>query len=151
MFSSTADDLQQYVGNRKALPLQSDSFTWMLPCDSVYLTRLQFEENVPERVHHKVFSSQDGVSWHLAADSGKCKIEAKTSLSLSRPPYLVKWLESAFQNFELEPVAQARSSGRRLLQQFARFPRDDLRSEPSFTFEQQLPSTCRLKRKVAGT
>ena len=87
----------------KTLPLQSDSFTWMLPCDSMYLTGLQFEENVPEQVHRKVFSSQDGVSWHLAADSGKCKIEAKTSLRRSRPPYLVKWLESAFQNFELEP------------------------------------------------
>eukprot|EP00439_Symbiodinium_sp_Y106_P024335 s1184_g2.t5 len=86
--------LEQYVSNRKPFELEGpDSITWMLPHESVYLTGLSFARNMPEHVHCKIFCSQDGMSWHLAADTTKSKINAETALRLDRPPHLVKWFK----------------------------------------------------------
>ncbi|CAE7335122.1 bath-40, partial [Symbiodinium sp. CCMP2456] len=94
---------EEYFGNHRPFSLSSDSIAWMLPHESVYLMGLSFVLDMPEQVHCRIFCSEDGVSWHLAADSGKSKIEAGSALTLSRPPSLVKWfklevLEGDFHN-----------------------------------------------------
>ncbi|CAE7449702.1 bath-40 [Symbiodinium sp. CCMP2456] len=101
--SRNPEPLEDYFSNRKPFSLTADSISWMLPYESVYLMGLCFAADMPEEVHCRVFCSQDGLSWHLAADSGKSKIEAETWLPLSRPSYLVKWfklevLEGDFHN-----------------------------------------------------
>ena len=101
--SINQEPLEEYFSNREAFYLTADSISWVLPYESVYLKGLSFAHDMPKQVHCQVFCSQDGIGWHLAADSGKSKIEAKTLLPLDRPAYLVKWfklevLEGDFHN-----------------------------------------------------
>ena len=101
--SRNPEPMEKYFSNSKPFSLSADSISWMLPYESVYLTGLSFAEDMPEQFHCRVFCSQDGLSWHLAADSRKSKIEARTLLPLDRPSFLVKWfklevLEGDFHN-----------------------------------------------------
>ncbi|CAE7945223.1 bath-40 [Symbiodinium sp. KB8] len=91
--SRNKEPLEEYFSNREAFSLTADSISWVLPYESVYLKGLSFAKDMPKQVHCQVFCSQDGIGWHLAADSGKSKIEAKTLLPLNRPSYLVKWFK----------------------------------------------------------
>jgi len=96
--------LEMYASNRKPFKLAAGSISWVLPYDSIYLTGLSFALDMPEQVHCRVYCSEDGLHWHMAADTAKCWIEAKKPLlRWSRPNDLVKMfklevLEGNFHN-----------------------------------------------------
>ena len=89
--------LEDLAAHIRPVRMDTGSLAWMLVHRSVYLTGLAFEPDLPEEVHCKVYCSKDGSSWHLAADSGEAKIEAKKPLRLHRPEGLVKWFKLVVQ------------------------------------------------------
>ncbi|CAE7821310.1 bath-42 [Symbiodinium sp. CCMP2592] len=66
---------------------------WLLEHAWVHLQGFDFGDScaIPASTSFRVWSSQDGVTWHLAIESHKKEIKSGTVLACERPPGLVKY------------------------------------------------------------
>ena len=85
--------LEDFASNSKPFRMKKGWIKWMTPHTSIYLTGFSLSSDMPPSVHFQIHCSQDGVTWHLAAESDKKHIVAGTSLNLKRPTHLVKWFK----------------------------------------------------------
>ena len=67
---------------------------WLLPHSSVHLRGFSFSNNnIAVSTSFRIWSSEDGATWHLAYESLKTEIKARAFLPCKRPPGLVKWFK----------------------------------------------------------
>ena len=67
---------------------------WLLPHSRVHLQGFSFScFNLLASASFRIWSSDDGATWHLAYESLKTEIKARAFLPCKRPPGLVKWFK----------------------------------------------------------
>ena len=67
---------------------------WLLPHSSVHLQGFRFTcNNITASTSFRIWSSEDGATWHLAYESHQKAVTGGAFLPCKRPPGLVKWFK----------------------------------------------------------
>ena len=78
---------------------------WLLPHSSVHLQGFAFSHVIAASTSFRIWSSEDGATWHLAYESHKKEIKGGTFLPCKRAPSLVKWFKLEVLEGELSSVS----------------------------------------------
>ncbi|CAE7355725.1 PPR4 [Symbiodinium microadriaticum] len=91
----TMDDLEVIASNQAwALTLGEGWVQWLLPHSWVHLQGFDFGTGtVSATTSFRIWSSEDGATWHLAYESQRKELAPGSFLACKRPPSLVKYFK----------------------------------------------------------